>query len=146
MLKTFLNFFSIILLSGCAILEPKPYDSTLLEPSAIVKFSDIPVPAGFTLLPKSSYSFETTGTRVGMLKYQGKATRDQLVAFYKGQMEMLNWNLLNIVEYGDCQLNFDRDAETCVVTLSPKGSSFLITVTLGPKNQVVHKKVEKPLK
>jgi len=138
---------SFPLLAGCAALEKK--DTTnpaLLEPQAIVKFTDVPVPSGFKFLPKSSYSFETQGVRVGILKYQGKANPDQIVSFYKEQMAMYNWNLLNIIEYGERQLNFDRDSETCVITLSSKGGSVMVSVALGPKGQVMPKKETKPVK
>jgi len=143
-------FFVILIsfLSGCSMLDRKDQDpSALLEPSTTIKFTDVPVPAGFKLMPKDSYSFETTGTRVGMLKYQGKASADQVVAFYKEQMQMYNWNLLNTIEYGERQLNFDRDNETCIVTVTPRGSSAaFVCVTLGPKSQIAHKKAEKLVK
>jgi len=111
----------------------------------VVKFSDIPVPAGFKLLPFNSYSFQSSGVRVCVLKYQGKAGPDQVINFYREQMPMYNWNLLNIVEYGDRMLNFDRDNETCVVSLLPKGKTVLITVSVGPKPQLP-KKPAKPVK
>lgn len=137
----------VLVLAGCAALGKKDaVNPALLEPQAMVKFTDVPVPAGFKFLPKSSYSFETEGMRVGMLKYQGKANPDQIVAFYKEQMAMYNWNLLNIVEYGERQLNFDRDSETCVITLLAKGRSVAITITLGPKAQGLPKKEAKPVK
>ncbi|MDD5155776.1 MAG: hypothetical protein PHF11_04730 [Candidatus Omnitrophica bacterium] len=138
---------SFVLLGGCASWDKK--DTTnpaLLEPQAMVKFTDVPVPSGFKLLPKSSYSFETQGIRVGMLKYQGKANPEQIVSFYKEQMAMSNWNLLNIIEYGERQLNFDRDTETCVVILSSKGNSMIISIALGPKGQGMPKKEAKPVK
>lgn len=142
---------AFILLGGCTILQPK--DTTnpaLLEPQTLVKFSDVPVPSGFKLLPKDSYSFEALGTRVGMLKYQGKASIERVAAFYKEQMGLANWTLLNTIQYGDCQLNFERDAETCIITLTPKGSATIITVALGPKSQVLPvsttKKRSKPVK
>lgn len=143
----FLMLASFILLGGCTVLDTKnSTNPALLEPQTLVKFSDVPVPTGFKLLPKSSYSFETTGTRVGMLKYQGKASIDQISLFYKEQMSVYSWNLLNIIEYGERQLNFDRDSETCVITLTPKGSSVIITIALGPKAQTIARKVEKPVK
>jgi hypothetical protein len=131
-------FVSVLFLAGCAGLEKKGATTpALLEPQAILKFADLPIP---------TYSFETQGVRVGMLKYQGKANPEQIVAFYKEQMTMYNWDLLNIVEYGDRLLNFDRDNETCVITLSPQGSRIIISVALGPKGQAIPKREAKPVK
>jgi len=139
--------FSLLILSGCATVIGKDRQKApaMLEPQAVVKFSDVPVPMGFKLLAKDSYFFESTGVRVGVLRYQGKASADRVVIFYKEQMPMYNWTLLNIVEYGDRLLNFDRDAESCIIGLSSKGSLTSITISVGPKAQV-YKKAEKPLK
>jgi len=91
----------------------------MLEPQSILKFSDVPVPVGLKSLPQQSYSFESSGVRVGVLKYRGKNNPDQIVNFYKEQMPMYNWNLVNIVEYGQRMLNFERENETCIITLQP---------------------------
>ncbi len=138
----------ILIFSGCASLVKKDSGAGTtgsLEPQAVLKFSDVPIPAGFKLLPQGSYSFESSGLRVGLLKYEGKADIDQVVNFYREQMPMYNWNLLNIVEYGDRQMNFDRESETCVINLIPKGKSLTIIASLGPKSQSP-KKANKPVK
>lgn len=130
-----------------------PKNEAILEPSGILKFSDIPMPTGFKSLPLDSYSFESAGIRVALLKYQGKANPDQVVNFYKEQMVMYNWNLLNVVEYGVRLLNFERESESCIITLSGKGNNVIITISLGPKSQQIltkkssrEAKVKEPLK
>ncbi len=112
-----------------------PKNEAMLEPSGLLKFSDIPIPSGFKSLSLDSYSFESAGIRVGLLKYQGKASPDQVVNFYKEQMTMYNWNLLNVVEYGEKILNFDRESESCIISISGKGNNVIITISLGPKSQ-----------
>lgn len=143
-------FLSIFFIFGCAGLSKKDgglsKNSSFLEPSNIFKFSDVPIPIGFKPLPQSSYSFESSGVRVGVLKYQGKANADQVVNFYKEQMPMYNWALLNVIEYGERMINFERENESCIITLEPKGSTVIITVSLGPKSQVLPKKPKQPVK
>jgi len=144
LLATFAFFFL-----GCTMItEDKSMSSNpaTLEPQPMNKVSDIPVPSGFKSLPAQSYYFESSGVRVGVLKFQGKADADQIVNFYKEQMAMYNWNLLNVVEYGDRLLNFDRENETCVITLLIKGRTVIITVSLGPKTQNMPRKAAKPVK
>lgn len=135
--------FCILALSGCVSSAKKDNfpnsTSNLLEPSATLKFSDLPVPAGFKLLPQNSYSFESTGVRVGVLKYRGKANIEQVINFYKEQMPMYNWDLINMVEYGERLLNFERENETCIISLFPKGNNITITLSLGPKSQIIKK-------
>ncbi|TAM40609.1 hypothetical protein EPN54_02515 [bacterium] len=135
-------------LTGCSTISDNKTTTNpnLLEPQAILKFNDIPVPVGLKNLPSQSYSFESSGVRVGVLKYQGKNNPDQVVNFYKEQMPMYNWNLVNIVEYGQRLLNFERDNETCIITMEPKGSAIILTISLGPKSQSAPKKTRSPVK
>lgn len=141
--------FCIVVFLGCAGLSKKDDNmsktSNLLEPSSTLKFSDIPVPAGFKLSPQNSYSFESSGVRVGVLKYQGRANIDQVINFYKEQMPMYSWDLLNVVEYGDRMMNFERENETCIISLLSKGNNITITLSLGPRPQIT-KKNKTPIK
>jgi hypothetical protein len=142
------GFAFVILISGCATLFKKDAQTgipALLEPSMMLKFADVPYPTGFKPLSKDSYTFESQGVRVAVLRYRGKAGADQVVNFYKEQMPMYNWALLNSVEYGERLLNFDRENETCIVSLLPKGSSVTITISIGPKPQI-SKRSDKPVK
>ena len=148
-LFTGIMVFAIFALTGCASTYKENSlkgAQGLLEPSTTLKFSDVPVPVGFKLLPYDSYSFQTSGVRVGVLKYRGKANPDQVVNFFKEQMSMFNWNLLNIIEYGQRILNFDKEAETCIITLSGKGNDIIVSIALGPKAQNVPKRTKEPIK
>lgn len=134
---------------GCAGVQRQDTplkNEALLEPQAAMKFSDIPVPVGFQPLLEDSYAFESSGVRVAILKYRGKAKIDQVVNFYKDQMPLYNWDLLNVIEYGEHLLNFEREQETCIVNLTPKGNNITITISLGPKSGTRAKKVDKPVK
>ncbi|MDD4939734.1 MAG: hypothetical protein PHE18_08285 [Candidatus Omnitrophica bacterium] len=135
--------------AGCASAANKsslPKEETFLEPQAASKFSDIPVPSNFKFLSQESYSFESGGVRVAVLKYQGKADVDQVVNFYKDQMPLFNWNLLNAVEYGQRLLNFDREQQSCIVNLTNKGKSVSLVISVGPKSEFKPRKSEKPVK
>jgi len=136
-------------LYGCADFPQKDDSMSktpgVLEPSAMMKFNDVPVPAGFKILPQNSYSFESSGVRVGVLKYRGKANPEQVLSFYKQQMPMYNWSLLNVIEYGDRMMNFERENETCIVSLYSKGGTAILTISIGPRPQI-SKKSNKPIK
>jgi hypothetical protein len=132
---------------GCASLSDKGGSSpNTLQAQAMLKFTDLPVPIGFNMLTKDSYSFESSGMRVGLLRYKGKATLEQVASFYKEQMPMYNWSLLNITEYGDCIMNFEREGESCIISISPKGNSATISIAMGPKSQILPKKSKQPVK
>jgi hypothetical protein len=135
-------------LIGCSTFldNSKSAGTGMLEPQAILKFSDVPVPTGLKAMPTASYSFESSGVRVGVLKYQGKGNADQITNFYKEQMAMYNWNLINIVEYGQRLLNFDRENETCIISLEPKGNNVILIISLGPKSQTTTKRAKSLVK
>ncbi|MDP2927612.1 MAG: hypothetical protein Q8N80_02280 [Candidatus Omnitrophota bacterium] len=136
-------------LTGCTTISDskEPANPGSLSPQAILKFTDVPVPVGLKSLPEQSYSFESSGVRVGVLKYRGKNNPDQIINFYKEQMPMYNWNLVNIVEYGQRLMNFERENETCIVTLQPMGwGNTLLIISLGPKSQIVSKRAKSPVK
>ena len=131
-------------LTGCSTTA-----NSRIEPQVILKFSDVPIPAGLKSLSAASYSFESSGVRVGVLKYQGKANIDQVINFYKEQMPMYNWNLINIIEYGQRLLNFEKENETCIITIQTAGfwnEDALVTISLGPKSQNLTKKSKSPVK
>jgi hypothetical protein len=136
-----------IVIMGCSTFQDtKDANPALLEPQTLLKFTDLPVPVGLKNLPQQSYSFESQGVRVGVLKFQGKSDPDRVVSFYKEQMAMYNWSLLNVVEYGSRLMNFERENETCIITIESKGSTVLLTISLGPKSQNLTKKSKVPIK
>ena len=138
----------LISLNSCAMFSKK--DETVtgaqsLDPQLSTKFSDLPIPSGFKFLYKHSYSFQSGNVRMAVFRYSGRKDADQVTYFYKQQMPLYNWDLMNSIEYGTRLLNFERDDESCIITIQPKTFSTLITLSLGPKRPVV-KKAEKPVK
>ncbi len=134
-MKWMAGFFvaACLVLNGCASLsrnQDKP-----LEPANSLRFSDVPVPAGFKLLPQMSYSFENNGVRVALLKYKGGGSPDQVLNFYKEQMSIARWDLINISEFGQRLLNYERDGESCIVTIQPLTASIMVSVAIGPKSK-----------
>ena len=139
----------ILTICGCASMfnkSEKVNPNAPLKPQVILKFEDVPVPLNFKLQTQSSYYFESSGLRVAVLKYKGIASLEGIVNFYKEQMPMHNWNLLNITEYGNCMMNFDREEEICVITISSKGNNSIINISLGPKSKGVSKKSKQAIK
>lgn len=127
-----------VLFLGCATVskEESLTSSDILEPQSIYRFSDVPIPTGFRFISSDSYSFESGGFRAGIFKYQGKGEPTQIVNFFREQMSMYNWYLLNVIEHGQCLLNFEREQESCIISLLPKGRNITITITLGPKSKL----------
>ncbi len=122
--------------SGCISIQRESLQETQdLEPSAILRFSDVPYPTSFKIMSDKSFILESGGVRAGVLRYIGRAEVEDVVLFYKIQMPIHNWALLNILEYKERMLNFERENESCVITIKPKGNRWVeISVSLAPKS------------
>ena len=149
LLPFFSLLFALVLsLSGCVTTrEQAPQiKSFSLKPARLLRFSDVPCPAGFELVSEQSFILESGEVRAGILKYTGKANAQEVVLFYKAQMPMYNWALLSILEHEEHLLNFERENESCIVAIRSRGSSRAeISVSLAPKSpiSVPRKKVKR---
>lgn len=112
----------------------------------MLKFSDIPMPASFVFFPEESYAFQSAGFRAGLLKYKGKASGEQTIVFFKEQMPLYNWQLMNIVEHGRRMISFEKEQEACIITIDEKGKNAEITVSIAPKSHTAYRKADKPIK
>ena len=138
----------LVSLSSCTLFSRKDESTVgpqVLEPQLSGKFSDIPVPTGFKFLYKHSYSFQSGNIRMAVFRYSGRKDADQVSNFYKQQMPLYNWNLISSVEYGTRLLNFEREDESCIISIQPKTFNTLVAISLGPK-QPIAKKAERPVK
>ena len=146
---SFCLLLSVLLIFGCATASTKSTDPTqvpMLEPAALLKFPDLPLPANFIFTPEESYAFQSVGFRAGLLTYKGKASGDQAVVFFKEQMPLYNWQLVNIVEHGRRMLSFEKEQETCVITIDEQGNRSDVTISIAPKPQLIYRKTDKPIK
>jgi hypothetical protein len=124
-------------LGGCSSLSAKKTDAQteMLEPAAMLKFSDIPVPNGFKSLPRESTIFYSDSFRAALIRYQGSASPDQVVLFFKDRMPSFQWQLVNMVEFGERVLNFEKTSESCIVKIAPRGSGSDITIIITPRSK-----------
>lgn len=99
-----------------------------------LKFDDVPVPSGFQLNIKESFAFQNSTMRVGVLLYRGKALPQDIINFYKEQMPLYNWKILNVIEYENIQMLFEKSDETCVITLI-HGRTNLMKISVAPKSK-----------
>ncbi len=132
------SFFSISL-TGCAAFQKKastegPYVTPeSMGVSSSLKFDDVPIPAGFKIVDSDSFTFQNRDLRIGLLRYTGRVSGDQTVSFYKENMPMYNWSLINIVEYGRRIMNFERAGQSCIITAEPSSFYTILTIAVAPR-------------
>lgn len=140
---------SLVLLAGCVTLPQSESannaekNKVSLSVAPLLKFEDIPTPAGFKLLDKESFAFQNDKSRVALLKYYGGQNAEQVLAFYKEQMSLFNWSLVNIIEYDRKVMNYENSEESCIITIQPQGGKSLITVALSPKSRPIKPEKDK---
>lgn len=133
----------ILFLAGCATFPRNEstgnteQNKASLSVAPILKFEDLPTPAGFKILDKESFAFQNDKSRVALLKYYGGKNAEQVLAFYKEQMASFNWSLVNIIEYDRKVLNYENSEESCIITIQPQGGKSLVTVALSPKSRPI---------
>ncbi|MBU4304816.1 MAG: hypothetical protein KJ893_04220 [Candidatus Omnitrophica bacterium] len=104
-----------------------------MEISSQLRFDDTPVPSGFSLDRKGSFVFQNDETRMGTMTYIGKTDLGALIKFYKRNMALNGWVLMNSVEFDKVILNFEKDKEGCIVMLEKSGmGKSVITLSLSP--------------
>ena len=134
---TLVVFILVSSLYGCATMQEQPTSAQGLAASSMLRFNDVPYPAGFKILTEKSFILESGNVRAGVLKYTGKGNVEDIVRFYKTKMPTYNWALLNILEYGERMLNFERENEGCLITIKSKGRRVDISVSLAPKSPIL---------
>ena len=136
--KLFIILISSLLLAGCAtsgtVTDDDIKTQKALDVSTALKFVDVPVPSGFKMITAQSFTFENDVLRVGILKYKGRSSGDQVVNFFKNQMPLYNWRFTNMLEYGRRILNFEREDQNCIIVIEPQGMSTFVTITVAPKS------------
>ncbi|MGE4357752.1 MAG: hypothetical protein AB7E08_04285 [Candidatus Omnitrophota bacterium] len=137
--------FCLIFLMGCASFPiQRTSPDKPLETAPLLKFADVPVPQGFKLIADESFIFQNEEGRVGLLRYTGSPTADQVVNFYREQMPQHGWFMLNVVEYGRRVLNFEKEAESCIITVEATATRTIISISLAPKSKKPSSKKSEP--
>ena len=115
--------------SGEMVAVEKP-----LGVAATLRFEDVPIPAGFNIVRDQSFVYQDSAIRVGLLRYTGRANASQIILFFKSQMTLYNWSIMNVVEFGNITLNFIKGEESCVITVEPLTTKSLVNIVISPKS------------
>jgi len=100
-----------------------------------VQFEDVPVPRNFRLDRTRSHSFESSRFREGEFRYEGPESVVNAVAFYRGEMELDGWRLVDeTIRSGRATLVFAKGAERAEVFLEEKPYLTQLEIRVGPVN------------
>lgn len=136
-----------IFLIGCAGLTPqlKPEEEGVFidkKPGVITeqtstryyRFKDVPAPDNFKLDEAKSFVYETPSLKAGILLYTGTGKRADVVNFYKDEMPLYGWKLVNIFEHQGVDMIFDKEGWNCRINISKSFRTNTIEIKIGPKD------------
>ena len=97
------------------------------------RFEDVPVPAGYVLNRPESFIFQNNKTRMGTMTYVGSGEMTSIIVFFKTNMPKYGWDLLTSVEFNKAVMSYEKDSESCIVTIDRMGMrKVLISISLSP--------------
>ena len=144
--KFYIFILMALFLSGCSTIaidtgetaKGKSYSSDLpLSVAPNLRLEDIPVPEGFQFIANESFVFQNEQVRVGLLKYRGVAAPQQVLKFYKDQMPLYQWDLINIVEHEARTMNFEKVSQSCTVAIEGvegEEAETTVIISTAPKS------------
>ncbi|UCE59394.1 MAG: hypothetical protein JSU63_18370 [Phycisphaerales bacterium] len=102
-----------------------------LVPASRPYVSDIPVPAGFKLVDRSSEDWSAGSLRYLRHRYVGRADKHAAREFYRDQMPLVRWTGLSDGNvHGRYTMQFERDGESCSIVISEGGVGIAARVTV----------------
>ena len=118
--------------SGC---RAAPVRQIAARPHSLRDVSDLPVPAGFVLLPTESHVYDRS-FRAVRLTYFRREFRDvaSVVAFFKAALPHEGWKLRWEFGLDERKLVFERSGEQCEIEVDELGRHGAVraVVTIGP--------------
>jgi len=100
------------------------------------RFSDVPVPAKFQMDRSKSFIYEAGQVKAGFLIYEGNASLEEIISFYKTEMPAFQWKLMSTFESTDVALYFEKPGWSCrIQAQSAKFQKTKLVISLGPKSK-----------
>ena len=86
---------------------------------------DVPVPAGFRMADQASEDWSNGSARYVRHEYRGRADKLAVRAFYRKQMPLVRWSLLDDSNvHGRIKMRFDRGGESCTISIEDHSSGW----------------------
>ncbi len=128
-----------VMMSACGVshqVSSRPVESLGLGiESSPLQFADVPVLEGFALIKDESFQFAQEAIRVGLLKYAGDLSLDEVSAFFRERMPQSGWRLVNELNHDRYILSFEKPGSTCTVTIENASVNTMVSVAIAPYSQ-----------
>lgn len=130
------GFMALSLLSGCNDWSWGSRKSGVedLPPRGVAFLEEVPVPKGFSLVEGRSIDHQSSGQRMALHEYKGRADPLAVRSFYRRQMPRSGWELVSDDSVkGATTMRFEKRREVCIVKIrSATFGRCVINVELSP--------------
>ncbi len=140
-MKKLILFVLPLFIAGCASLSyysppgnESPVEEEGIKKAIKQKFDDIPVPEKMVLDTQNSFIFDNGKIRLANLKYSTRLAPEDVIAYFKKQLPLQGWELINMVEYGISRLSFANENESLEIAIYPERRGCRVIITLTPKS------------
>ena len=110
-----------------------PTVESVFPPAAGARFDDIPVPEGMEMNHDRSFVFESEQLQIAYLIYEGRLTPEETAQFFADALPRAGWDLLDVLQYDDITLRFNKPEKNLVVHVSPKTRGCVAKIMLTPR-------------
>ena len=119
-----LTVAAVIGLWGCRSSQTRARSATLVA-SHTPFHRDVPVPSGFRMVDQASEDWSNGSVRYVRHEYRGRADKLAVRAFYRKQMPLVRWTLLDDSNVqGRIGMRFDRGGESCTISIEDYSSGW----------------------
>ena len=124
-----------LILAGCTGVDSRGAKDDRLAASKRLVIPDVPVPDGFKMdLKFSDWRNSSGGLRTGYALYTGRASLPALVEFYKDNMPISGWAMIDESgTSGSYILRYEKGSEKVDVKVTPGGIYTDIMVSFWPR-------------
>ena len=110
-------------------------------------FEDIPIPAELKKDQNKSFIFETSSIKTAIIYYDsfpGYLDHSSLVIFFKNNMVAHGWKLIDLYNYKEANLSFEKGNRMCHITIFDKFLQTKVVVKVGQMSQSEPAKENRP--
>jgi hypothetical protein len=100
-------------------------------------FDDIPIPAELKKDVSKSFIFETSSVKTAIIYYDsfpGYLDHSSLVIFFKNNMIAHGWKLIDLYNYKESNLSFEKGDRICHITIFDKFLQTKVVIKVGQTN------------
>lgn len=149
----FLTFMFVFTLYGCTTMQspgpttPEAGSEAMTTSPLTSDFDDIPIPPEFKKDLENSFIYETPWIKTAIIYYDsfpGYIDHSSLILYFKNNMVAQGWKLIDLYNYKEALLSFEKGNRRCHITIFDKFLQTKVVIKVGQTTQSEPTKENRP--